>query len=112
MRSDPPENIREFRCKYDKLVRLIRKNKDLKDYKRLRKAYDLLVDTFGAEGDREGYQQINSALEVSTIAINEIGLGMTSVLCIFLIRILKKAKISIAEIENEYHKSVALIVTG
>jgi guanosine-3',5'-bis(diphosphate) 3'-pyrophosphohydrolase len=112
MRTDRPENMRVFRCEFDKLVRVVRQNKDIKDYRILHEAYDLLVDTFGSEGDRDGYQQIISALEVSIIAINEIGLGMTSVLCIFLIRIFKKGKISITEIEKEYDKTVASIVTG
>jgi len=112
MLQNLPEHILEFRDKFDKLVRLIRKNKEIKDYTRIRKAFDLLIDTFGAPDDADGYRQIISAIEVSSIAVNEIGLGMTSVLSIFLIRIQKKSRTGISEIEKEFGKPVAMITAG
>ncbi|HJZ39171.1 MAG TPA: RelA/SpoT family protein [Bacteroidales bacterium] len=112
MLQNLPEHILEFRDKFDKLVRLIRKNKEIKDYTRIRKAFDLLIDTFGAPDDADGHRQIISAIEVSSIAVNEIGLGMTSVLSIFLIRIQKKSRTGISEIEKEFGKPVAMITAG
>ena len=90
MREKEPEYMAGFRKKFEQLVRLIRRNKEIRDYSKLRKAFDLLVNTYGREGDSGGHQEIHSAIEVSEIAITEIGLGMTSVLGIFLIRVFKK----------------------
>jgi len=112
MPANQPEHIKEFRNKYEKLVRLIRKNKEIRDYSRLRKAYDLLVANFGVQGDAEGQNQVISAIEVAEIAVNEIGLGMTSVLSIFLIRLAKKGVISLSAIDKEYDKPVAIITSG
>jgi guanosine-3',5'-bis(diphosphate) 3'-pyrophosphohydrolase len=112
MQRNLPEYIQESRDKFDKLVRLIRKNKEIRDYTRIRKAYDLMTDAFGSPEDEEGHKQIISAIGISTIAVSEIGLGMTSVLGIFLIRVHKKNNLSIREIEKEFGKPVALITAG
>jgi GTP diphosphokinase / guanosine-3',5'-bis(diphosphate) 3'-diphosphatase len=112
MRTKEPEHIAGFRKKFEQLVRLIRKGKEIKDYSRLRKAFDLLVDTFGRIEDVTGHAQIFSAIEVAEIAVKEIGLGMTSVLGIFLIRVFKKGVISTTEIEKIYDKPVAVITIG
>jgi GTP diphosphokinase / guanosine-3',5'-bis(diphosphate) 3'-diphosphatase len=106
-----PDHIREYRNKFEKLVRLIRRNKEISDYSRLRKAYDLLV----AESDKQkgiDSGHVIAAIEIGEIAVNEIGLGMTSVLSIFLIHPLKQGSIGLPEIEKEFGKPVALITAG
>jgi len=112
MNTIQPEHIARFRSKYDHLVRLIRRNKEINDYSRLRKAYDLLISTFGNEGDTAGHGQVVSAIEIAEIAVNEIGLGITSVVSIFLIRAYNQGKIALHEIEKEYDKPVVTITTG
>jgi GTP pyrophosphokinase len=112
MRAKESEYMAGFRKKFEQLVRLIRKNKEIRDYSKLRKAFDLLVNTCGQEGDSGGHQEIHSAIEVSEIAITEIGLGMTSVLGIFLIRVFNKGIMGRTEIEKEFGKPVAVITSG
>jgi GTP diphosphokinase / guanosine-3',5'-bis(diphosphate) 3'-diphosphatase len=112
MRTKGPEHIAGFRNRFEQLVRLIRKSKEITDYSRLRNAFDLLVGTYGGEGDTGGHREIGSAIEVAEIAIREIGLGMTSVQSIFLIRVFKKGALGLAEIEKEYGKPVAVITMG
>jgi GTP diphosphokinase / guanosine-3',5'-bis(diphosphate) 3'-diphosphatase len=112
MRTQGPEHIAGIRNRFEKLVRLIRKSKEIKDYSRLRNAFDMLLDVYGKEGDEEGHREIISAVEVSEIAIREIGLGMTSVLSIFLIRVFKKGAISMTDVEKEYGKPVSVITLG
>ncbi len=112
MRAKESEYMAGFRKKFEQLVRLIRRNKEIRDYSKLRKAFDLLVNTFGQEGDFGGHQEIHSAIEVSEIAITEIGLGMTSVLGIFLIRVFNKGIMGKTEIEKEFGKPVAVITSG
>ena len=112
MQAMESEYIAGFRRKFEQLVRLIRSNKEITNYSKLRKAFDLIVNTYGHEVESGGHQEINSAIEVSEIAITEIGLGMTSVLGIFLIRVFKKGLVGMAEIEKEFDKPVAIITGG
>lgn len=72
----------------------------------------MLVSRLGDQGDPTGQGPVIAAIEVAEIAINEIGLGMTSILCIFLMPLLKRGFISPGEIEKDYGKPVAVITTG
>ena len=42
MQVEHPEHMKQLRNRFEKLIRLIRKNKEIRDYSRIRKAYDLL----------------------------------------------------------------------
>jgi len=112
MQLKAPEHITSLRNKFEKLLRLIRKSKEIRDYSKLRSAFDRMVKTLGGGDDHAGQQEIMSAMEIAEIAVKEIGLGMTSVLGIFLIRVFKKKGISQTEIEKEYGKPVAVITMG
>jgi GTP diphosphokinase / guanosine-3',5'-bis(diphosphate) 3'-diphosphatase len=112
MQNRVPEHIIPLRNKFEKLLRLIRKSKEIRDYSKLRSAFDRMVKILGNEDDQAGQQEIISAMEIAEIAVKEIGLGMTSVLGIFLIRVFKKKGISQAEIEKEFGKPVAVITLG
>ncbi len=106
-----PDHIRAYREKFEKLVRLIRRNKEIRDYSKLRRAYDRLEKEFGNQKDAEG-DRVTAAIEIAEITVNEIGLGMTSVLSIFLSMLLKEGLIDLPEIEKEYGKPVAAITAG
>jgi GTP pyrophosphokinase len=112
MPGTTPEHIAGFRNQFEQLVRLIRKSKEIRDYSRLKLAFDRLVATCGAEHDEAGHREIEAAIAIAEISIREIGLGMTSVLGIFLIRVFKRGGVTAAEIEKNYDKSVAVIAMG
>lgn len=107
-----PEHIMEFRNQFERLVRLIRKNKEISDYGKLKKAFEYLVAACGSETDPAGHAEIVAAMEVSEIAVKEIGLGMTSVIGIFLIRAFKRGGITGPEIEKQFDRPVAVITSG
>jgi GTP diphosphokinase / guanosine-3',5'-bis(diphosphate) 3'-diphosphatase len=107
-----PEHILPLRNEFEKLLRIIRKTKEIRDYDTLRKAFDKLVQTCGAEEDLEGHSEISAAMSIAEIAVQEIGLGVTSVLAIFLIRVVKRKGITLHEIEKDYGKPVAVITSG
>lgn len=111
MPKNRPEQNNEFRKPFEKIVRLLRRNREIRDYSKLRHAFDLLVSKLGGQ-DETGKWQVQLALEVAEIALNEIGLGMTSVISIFLIRLLKAGVIVQHDIEKEFGKPVALITSG
>jgi GTP diphosphokinase / guanosine-3',5'-bis(diphosphate) 3'-diphosphatase len=112
MPANHPEYIKAFRSKFEKLIRLIRTNKEISDYSKIRSAYDALVNTMAGEDDTAGQNQVISAIEISAIAVKEIGLGMTAVLSLFLLNVLKKGKTDLAEIEKTYGKPIAVITSG
>jgi guanosine-3',5'-bis(diphosphate) 3'-pyrophosphohydrolase len=107
-----PEHIQKIRNKFDRLIRLIRNNKEIRDYAKIRNTYDALVNTVDGVEDNDGQNQVIAALAVAEIAVKEIGLGMTSVLSIFLLRVLKKQQTDLAKIEKVYGKPTAVITNG
>lgn len=72
----------------------------------------LLADHPEKEHTETEVQQVLSAIEISIISVHEIGLGMTSVLSIFLIAAHYLGKISNEGIEADYDASVTTIVRG
>lgn len=112
MQVNPTDPVRVYRLKLEKLIRFLRKNKDLKDYQALRRTYDALLKAFGSQTDPAGHNQVLAVMEVAEIALSEIGLGLTSVLCIFLAPLLKKGSITQPEVEKEFGKPVAVITAG
>jgi GTP diphosphokinase / guanosine-3',5'-bis(diphosphate) 3'-diphosphatase len=107
-----PEHIQEVRNRFEKLIRLIRKNREIRDYSVIRKAYDELLSTIKGPDDTDAQHHALAAMNVSEIAIEEIGLGMTSVLGIFMLRVFQDGGTTIPEIEKKYGKSVAVITAG
>jgi|WetSurSiteA1Bulk_404760.scaffolds.fasta_scaffold09567_1 GTP diphosphokinase / guanosine-3',5'-bis(diphosphate) 3'-diphosphatase len=112
MAGNRPDELLECRNKFEKLVRLIRRNKEIHDYSRLRKVYDLLTSGLGGSDTVRVKSEVLAAIEISEIAVAEIGLGMTSVLSIFLIRLLRKGGTSLPEIEKGFDRPVAVITAG
>ncbi len=112
MRINTSVHTAKIRSRYECLIRYIRKNKEIKDYSELRKAFELLADHPAKEHTETDVQQVLSAIEIAIISIHEIGLGLTSVLSIFLITAHKLGKIRNEEIETNYDKSVSTIVGG
>jgi len=109
---DRPDYIQQIRNRFEKLVRLIRKNKEISDYSKIRGAYDALIHTINGPEDETTRKQVLAAIEIADIAVAEIGLGMTSVISIFLLHLLRKKKTELSVVEDLYGKQVALITSG
>lgn len=112
MAINRPEHIQLVRNRFEKLIRVIRRNKEIEDYSRIRAAYDLLTETMADPMDIHAQQEVIAALEIAEIAVKEIGLGMTSVLSIFLQQALMHQKIKPEAIARNFGKPVSLITTG
>lgn len=112
MAINRPEHIQLVRNRFEKLIRVIRRNKEIEDYSRIRAAYDLLAETMADTMDIHAQQEVLAALEIAEIAVKEIGLGMTSVLSIFLQQALMHQKIKPEAIARNFGKPVSLITTG
>jgi GTP pyrophosphokinase len=76
------------------------------------KAFDLLVKNRGGEMTFYNKKVIDSTLDVARIAVNEIGLGRTSVISLFLYRANEHLHIDFDQISREYDKTVSAITEG
>jgi|WetSurMetagenome_2_1015567.scaffolds.fasta_scaffold07775_5 GTP diphosphokinase / guanosine-3',5'-bis(diphosphate) 3'-diphosphatase len=107
-----PEHVQIIRNKFEKLIRLIRQNKEIKDYSAIRNAYDAMVSAIKGNEDTIGQELAISAIEIAEIAVKEIGLGMTSVLSIFMSQAIKSGQANMDSINEAYGKPVAAITAG
>jgi GTP pyrophosphokinase len=112
MKSHPLQSMAEPRIQFEKLVRIMRKNKEIRDYSRLRGVFDRLTAYIQSETHDEKRREALSAFEVAEIAVREIGLGMTSVLSIFIIRLLRSGQIQVSDVEKEFDPSIVMITSG
>ncbi|MBN1159440.1 MAG: bifunctional (p)ppGpp synthetase/guanosine-3',5'-bis(diphosphate) 3'-pyrophosphohydrolase [Bacteroidales bacterium] len=112
MKVDIPQHIIEIRSMYECLLRDVRKSREIRDDSKLKKAFGLLADDLEAKPDESKILQVLSALEIASIAVNEIGLGATSVLSIMLVIANKEGRISEEAIELNYGIPVVRIVKG
>ena len=112
MPTNRPEYIQKTRNKFERLVRLIRKNKEITDYAKIRNAFGSLVNSIDGPEDYLVQNEVHSVIEIAEIAIKEIGLGMTSVISLFLVQVIKKRRGELLTIAEMYGSQVAMITAG
>ena len=112
MPANHPEYIAELRNRFERLIRIIRKNKEISDYSKIKGVFEKLTQSVTGSDDTKGILTVNSAIATAEIAVIEIGLGLTSVLSIFALRLLQNNQLGITEIEKLYGQQVALVTTG
>ncbi len=78
----------------------------------LKKAFELLVKKKGGEKTFYKKSTINATLNVAHIAVNEIGLGQTSVISLFLYKAYEDSAIDAIQISKDYSESVGIITEG
>lgn len=111
MRTTTADYRTQLDSSFENLVTLIRTTKEVRDDSSLKKAYRILVDADPVLSS-ENIQRINSSLEVAMLAVEEIGLGQTSVLSILLTSALRQGRISQADLEKEFGGPEHIIVRG
>lgn len=92
------DNLKEFRGE--------------KNYSLVSKAYKLFTKNTDNHKDITGYKYHDSLLTICIIAIEEMGLGETSVIGIFLCKCLETGCIKYEEIKKTYGESEAIIAEG
>ncbi len=107
-----PEITPEIREHFAGLIRLIRRSKELKDYATLSRAFHMLCDGSQGGSQDQHREEILAAIEVARISVEEIGLGITSVISVFLLRMLQQGRTTLLQIEKGFGKPVAVIVNG
>lgn len=102
----------EYQARYRTLISDLKKLRPSGSFDILNKSFTLLVEKRGNEKTFYQKRIIDATLDVARIAINEIGLGQTSVISLFLYRAFEHSIIDKVLISKEYDDSIGVITEG
>jgi guanosine-3',5'-bis(diphosphate) 3'-pyrophosphohydrolase len=86
--------------------------KTAKDEKLIRKAFKMANEAHRGMRRKSGDPYIVHPLEVAVIVNDEIGLGVTSIVCAILHDVVEDTDLTIEDIENAFGKKIASIIDG
>ncbi len=98
--------------RYHKLLSTCKFFLEKEDVKLIRMALDIAIDAHKNERRRYGEPYIYHLISVAQIAVEEIELSTTSIVCALLYGVVKESNTSIEEIEKKFGKSVSYIIKG
>ena len=82
------------------------------DEKRIRQAFEIALESHKDMRRKSGEPYIHHPLAVATIVAEEIGLGVTSVICALLHDVVEDTDYTLEEVKREFGEEVATIVDG
>ncbi len=100
--------LREYRALLRSLKQSIKKG----DKTRLRQAFEMAVEAHRDMRRKSGEPYILHPLAVAKIAIEEIGLGVTSAICALLHDTVEDTEISLDDVKREFGEQIAKIIDG
>jgi GTP pyrophosphokinase len=100
--------LREYRALLRALKHRIKKG----DKKLLRRAFEIAADAHKDMRRKSGEPYILHPLAVARIVVEEIGLGVTSVICALLHDVVEDTETTLHDIETEFGKQFAKIIDG
>ena len=78
----------------------------------LRKAYELVLDYHRPTWEESGEEYIYHSIEVAKIALNELNLGIPSVICALLHNVVDHKRIKIDDLQKVFGKEISIIIEG
>ncbi|MBN2764289.1 MAG: bifunctional (p)ppGpp synthetase/guanosine-3',5'-bis(diphosphate) 3'-pyrophosphohydrolase [Bacteroidales bacterium] len=112
MQPSGNDYISLMRHRYGILLRTIRKHREIKDPGVLKEAFIFMLESLRDKKDSTDSYIVDSVLKISTIALTEIGLGVTSITGLFLQSAFSEKDFSLKGIEKKWGHQVAGIVSG
>ncbi len=110
--SDPQE-VREILIRYRKLLTAVAPRlKEKDDVKLIKKAFLIAHEAHKDVRRKSGEPYIYHPLEVAIICVEEIGLGVTSVVCALLHDVVEDTETKLEDIEGQFGSKVARIIDG
>ena len=104
---------KEILKRYRHLLRVVKPRLNSEEDKRLlRKAFELSLNAHKNMRRKSGEPYILHPLAVATITAEEMGLGVTSVICALLHDTVEDTEVSLEEIRKDFGDSVTKIVDG
>jgi len=110
-RFDPESEKKEILRRYRYLMK-VWQPKQQEDRKVVRKAFNMAVKAHRDMRRRSGEPYIYHPLDVATIAAQEIGLGMTSIICALLHDVVEDTEFTLEDIRGLFGDKVASIIDG
>jgi GTP pyrophosphokinase len=98
--------------KYRELLKLSESFTNKKELELIRKAFDITLNSYEEKRTASGSPYILEVLETASLVVEQIGLGTRSVVATLLYQAVIDNKITLAEVEKEFDKAIALIVDG
>ena len=103
---------RQLQLQFNSLIELLERQKGSVDRNSLEKAFELLQRCTTSEKDPADNSVVLSAIETAAIAVEEMGLGGSSVKSIFLTIPVQENKISLNDVKSHFGTSVSTITEG
>lgn len=103
---------KEILRRYRALLKSCRTRLDKGDKSLIRKAFDLAVKQHSDMRRKSGEPYIYHPLAVAQIAVDEIGLGPTSVVCALLHDVVEDTDVTLEDIKSMFGEKVATIIDG
>jgi GTP pyrophosphokinase len=103
---------KEILKRYRMLLKSCKRMMDKNDKLMIRKAFNLAVDSHKDMRRKSGEPYIYHPIAVAQIAVSEIGLGPTSVVCALLHDVVEDTDISLEDIKMMFGEKVAKIIDG
>lgn len=100
--------LREYRS----LLRALKQRLKKGDKRLVRRAFEIAADAHQHMRRKSGEPYITHPLAVAKIVVEEIGLGVTSVICALLHDTVEDTEVTLHEIESEFGSSISRIVEG
>ncbi|RLA58998.1 MAG: RelA/SpoT family protein [Epsilonproteobacteria bacterium] len=97
---------------YRRLLRAARRITNKNDRKKIRKAFVFAVEAHKNDRRKSGEPYIFHPISVAQIVADEIGLGVTSIICALLHDTVEDTPVSLDDIENEFGSTVRKIIDG
>jgi GTP diphosphokinase / guanosine-3',5'-bis(diphosphate) 3'-diphosphatase len=110
--ANPELEKKEILKRYRNLLRVWSANKDVKDKKKVRQAFNLAVEAHKDMRRRSGEPYIYHPIEVARICAGEIGLGETSIICALIHDVVEDTEYPLDSVRLEFGDTVARIVDG
>lgn len=111
VQSDPAVEKKEILKRYRFLMRIWQPKQD-EDRKLVRKAFNMAVEAHKDMRRQSGEPYIYHPLAVATIAVQEIGLGTTSIICALLHDVVEDSEFSLEDVRGLFGDKVASIIDG
>lgn len=97
---------------YRQLIRIIKPRLQPGDMERVRRAFEIAVDAHKNMRRKSGEPYIHHPLAVARIVADEIGLGITSVICALLHDTVEDTEVTLEDVRKEFGESTARIIEG
>ena len=103
---------KEIIRRYKSLLKSCSKITDKKDKANIRKAFEIALEAHSGTRRKSGEPYIYHPIAVAQIAVSEIGLGATAVICALLHDVVEDTEITLDFMEHTFGKKVAKIIDG